>query len=43
MEAKAAMSALLERFETVARGAERGHRLPGGLLFGFRSLPVVFG
>ena len=25
-----------------ARGAERGVRLAGGLLFGFRSLPVVF-
>jgi len=43
MEAKAAMQALVARFESMARGAERGHRLPGGLLFGFRSLPVVFG
>jgi cytochrome P450 len=43
MEAKAAMTALVGQFETIARGRERGHRLPGGLLFGFRSLPVVFG
>jgi cytochrome P450 len=43
MEARAAMRALLGRFERVARGAERGRRLPGGMLFGFRSLPVVFG
>jgi cytochrome P450 len=41
MEAKAAMQALIARFATIARGAERGHRLPGGMLFGFRSLPVV--
>jgi cytochrome P450 len=43
MEAKAAMRALLGRFERIARGVERGRRLPGGMLFGFRSLPVVFG
>jgi len=44
MEAKAAMSALVDRFSSVARGREQGRRLPGGgLLFGFRSLPVVFG
>ena len=41
MEAKAAMQALLARFETIERGAERGRRLPGGMLFGFQSLPVV--
>jgi cytochrome P450 len=41
MEARAAMQALAARFATIARGAERGHRLPGGILFGFRSLPVV--
>jgi cytochrome P450 len=43
MEAKAAMTSLVARFACIARGAERGVRLPGGLLFGFRSLPVVFG
>lgn len=42
MEAKAAMSALVARFSTLARGAQGGRRLDG-LLFGFRSLPVVFG
>ena len=42
MEAKAAMQALLARFETIERGSERGRRLPGGMLFGFQSLPVVF-
>jgi cytochrome P450 len=43
MEAKAAMSALVARFERLELGSEPGRRLPGGLLFGFRSLPVVFG
>ncbi len=43
MEARAAMRALTARFASIAPGAERGHRLPGGLLFGFRSLPLVFG
>ncbi|HEY4943628.1 MAG TPA: cytochrome P450 [Rhizomicrobium sp.] len=43
MEAKAAMSALVARFATIAHGAERGKRLPGGLLYGFHALPVVFG
>ncbi len=43
MEARAAMGALVSRFESIARGAERGRRLPGGLLYGFRSLPIVFG
>ena len=43
MEAKAAMSALVARFERLGPGAERGRRVAGGLLFGFRSLPVVFG
>jgi cytochrome P450 len=42
MEARAAMRALLDRFESIARGAQRGRRLPGGLLYGFRSLPTVF-
>ena len=35
------MQALVARFATIERGAERGQRLPGGMLFGFRSLPVV--
>jgi cytochrome P450 len=43
MEAKAAMGALVDRFSSIARGRDPGKRLPGGLLFGFRSLPVVFG
>jgi cytochrome P450 len=44
MEARAAMTALLERFTTISRGAQRGKRLPGGgILFGFQSLPVVLG
>ncbi len=43
MEAKAAMTALTARFETIAPGSERGTRLPDGLLYGFRSLPLVFG
>ncbi len=43
MEAKAAMGALVARFETIAPGADRGKRLPTGILFGFRELPVVFG
>jgi cytochrome P450 len=42
IEAKAAMTALVERFETLARGSEQGQRFPGGILFGYRSLPVVF-
>ena len=42
MEAKAAMRALVDRFPSIARGQGPGKRLPGGLLFGFRSLPVVF-
>jgi cytochrome P450 len=42
MEAKAAMNALLARFEKLERGGTRGERLVGGgILFGFRSLPVV--
>ncbi len=44
MEAKAAMNALVSRFASIGRGAEPGQRLRGGgLLFGFRSLHVVFG
>ena len=42
LEAQCAMAALLERFDGVAYGQERGRRLPGGMLHGFRSLPVVF-
>jgi cytochrome P450 len=42
MEAKAAMQALLARFDGMERGAGPGRRLPGGMLFGFTSLPVVF-
>jgi cytochrome P450 len=43
MEAKAAMQALVARFGSIARGEGKAQRLGGGLLFGFRSLPVVFG
>lgn len=42
IEAKAAMQALLARYSTIERGAAPGRRLPGGMLFGFHSLPVVF-
>ncbi|HEY2710539.1 MAG TPA: cytochrome P450 [Caulobacteraceae bacterium] len=42
MEARAAMNALVARFTGIARGEARGQRVPGGMLFGFRSLPVVF-
>jgi cytochrome P450 len=42
IEAKAAMQALLARFAGVERGAAPGRRLPGGMLFGFTSLPMVF-
>ncbi|HWF78520.1 MAG TPA: cytochrome P450, partial [Caulobacteraceae bacterium] len=42
IEAKAAMQALLARFGTIERGSAAGRRLPGGMLFGFQSLPVVF-
>ena len=42
MEAKAAMEALVARFAAVRPGRSAGQRLPGGLLYGFRSLPVVF-
>src|SRR5579872_6848851 len=43
MEAKAAMTALVARFETLAPGASPGKRVPMGILFGFRELPIVFG
>jgi cytochrome P450 len=43
MEAKAAMTALVDRFGAIAPGVGRGQRLGGGLLYGFRSLPLVFG
>jgi cytochrome P450 len=43
MEARAAMQALVARFSSIARGEGKGQRMSGGLLFGFRSLPVVFG
>ncbi|HEY1427612.1 MAG TPA: cytochrome P450 [Caulobacteraceae bacterium] len=43
MEARAAMQALVARFATIARGSGAGERQDGGILYGFRSLPVVFG
>ncbi len=42
LEARAAMSAVLARFEGVGLGQERARRLPSGVLAGFRSLPLVF-
>jgi cytochrome P450 len=43
MEAKAAMDALVGRFSSIRRGSGRARRLQAGLLYGFRSLPVVLG
>ena len=43
LEARAAMDALVERFATLARGRTPGERIPRGMLYGFRSLPLVFG
>jgi cytochrome P450 len=43
LEAQVAMTALLRCFDDVRAGAERARRLPGGILSGFRSLPLVFG
>jgi cytochrome P450 len=43
MEARAAMQALVGRFGSIARGQGHAERLRGGLLHGFRHLPVVFG
>jgi cytochrome P450 len=42
LEAEVAMKALLARFEHVRPGEGRARRLPSGVLFGFRSLPLVF-
>ena len=42
LEARAAVHALLAKFSSVRRGEQRGRRLPSGLLYGFRSLPLVF-
>jgi len=42
MEAKAAMQALVARFGQVARGEGQAERQRGGLLHGFRHLPMVF-
>jgi cytochrome P450 len=43
LEAELAMAALLTRFERVRPGEGRVRRLPAGVLFGFRSLPLIFG
>ena len=43
VEAHAVMSALVERFATVASGCSPGVRLPTGLLYGYRELTLVFG
>jgi cytochrome P450 len=42
LEAEVALAALLARFERVALGAGKISRLPGGVLFGYRSLPLIF-
>jgi cytochrome P450 len=42
LEAEVAMNALLARFPHVRRGEGRPRRLPSGVLFGFRALPLVF-
>ena len=42
LEAEVAMGALLARFEHVEMGQGRVRRLPSGVLFGFRSLPLLF-
>jgi cytochrome P450 len=42
LEARAALAALAARFSAVARGSERGRRLRSGVLYGFRTLPLVF-
>jgi cytochrome P450 len=41
LEAEVAMNALLARFQQIELGQERVRRLPSGVLFGFRSLPLV--
>ena len=43
LEARAAMDALVERFGKLARGARPAQRTGPGVLFGFRSFPVIFG
>jgi len=43
LEAQLAMTSLLERFPQIQLGEARPRRLPSGVLFGFRSLPVVLG
>jgi cytochrome P450 family 109 len=43
LEAEVAMAALFARFEHIQLGQGRVRRLPSGVLFGFRSLPLVFG
>jgi cytochrome P450 len=43
IEAKAAMTALVERFERVVPGKRAAERMQAGILFGFHALPLVFG
>ena len=43
LEAEVALAALLSRVERLRLGEARVRRLPSGVLFGFRSLPLVFG
>jgi cytochrome P450 len=42
LEAQAVMKALVARFDGVRPGKGAPRRLPSGLLFGFRELPLVF-
>jgi cytochrome P450 len=42
LEAEVAMTALLSRFDQISPGEGRVHRLPSGVLFGFRSVPLIF-
>jgi cytochrome P450 len=42
LEAEVALAALLARFERIAPGAGKISRLPGGVLFGYRGLPLIF-
>ncbi|MBS0472705.1 MAG: cytochrome P450 [Proteobacteria bacterium] len=43
IEARAAMTELVGRFSALRPGRERGERIRAGILYGYRSLPLVFG
>jgi cytochrome P450 len=42
LEAEVALAALLARFAHVSPGSGRVRRYPSGVLFGFRSVPLIF-